>query len=157
MFTFENVPIEVVLGHPDAQPPKKAHDSDLGWDVCVVPDDEWITQENKLCYTLHPGCTKIFSTGLTISVPSTYGFVLRDRSGLAAKNQIHHLAGAIEGTYRGEWKIILTNLGKESKVFYVGDKIVQALLMPIIPATVKVVDVLSETDRGMSGFGSSGR
>lgn len=155
--SFDNpVPIEVKKIHPDSQIPKKANNSDLGYDICVVPDDEWILKDGKLQYVLNPLCAKLFDTGLQIAIPETYGFLLWPRSGLAAKNKIDRMAGCIDSGYRGEWKVLLINLGHEPKIFYVGDKIVQAILVPNIPGKVIEVDELTNTVRGTGGFGSTG-
>ena len=105
-----------------------------------------------------PGETSIISTGLAVSIPKNFEIQVRPRSGLAAKNQISVLntPGTIDADYRGELKVILINLGK--KIFKVekGLRIAQMVLCPVIKATLKEVDILEETKRGIGGFGSTG-
>ena len=97
-----------------------------------------------------------FHTGIKVATPHNYGFLVRDRSSLGVKD-IAVRAGVIEGTYRGEWLIHLMNLSHKPRTFYSGDKIAQAILTPIVPGELEVVDSLPESDRGEKGFGSSGR
>lgn len=161
-FWSENpVPIKVIKLHPKAKVPTKSNTGDIAWDICVVEDEKWYTcwrdAAKKRCFELMPGESHTFCTGIKIGVPDNYGFLLRERSGMAVKNDINVGAGVIEGTYRGEWRVHLRNLGIKPKLFTEGDKICQAVLIPIIPALVEEVLELPDTERGEKGFGSSGR
>lgn len=149
------VPIYYKLEHRNAIAPSKGRDSDMGYDIHVVEDSTWT---NKSEFMLLAGQRHTFSTGIKVETPEEYGFLLRDRSGLAVKSGLHVLAGVIEGTYRGEWKICVVNLGDWPIFIRPKDKIAQAILTKIIPSDIieKEGD-LSETDRGEKGFGSSGR
>ena len=151
------IPIKVKCIHQDAKPLSKKRPSDIAWDVTCVADEKWSDLGDNLPYfDLPPFASHTFSTGIKVATPSNCGFLLRDRSGIGVSDVIH-TAGVIEGTYRGEWKIHLVNLGQKSYRFEVGDRIVQAVLIPIIPAEPFVCETLPETDRGEKGFGSSGR
>ncbi len=147
-----DIPILVKKLRKDAKLPYKKRPHDMGWDISCVSDVDWEGEE----FTLLPGKSHLFSTGLSIAVPDHFGFILRDRSGLGI-HPISHTAGVIEGTYRGEWKICLVNLGDKPYTFNVGDRICQAILMPVFPAKCFEVEELPETDRGNKGFGSSGK
>ena len=70
--------------------------------------------ENSLIIT--PGKTMVIPTGIALSIPKNFEIQIRPRSGLAAKNQISVLntPGTIDSDYRGEIKVILVNLGKNS-------------------------------------------
>jgi dUTP pyrophosphatase len=105
-----------------------------------------------------PGETSIISTGLAVSIPKNFEIQIRPRSGLAAKNQISVLntPGTIDADYRGELKVILINLGKNIFKVEKGLRIAQMVLCPVIKATLKEVDILEETKRGIGGFGSTG-
>lgn len=161
-FWSENpVPMKVQLVDPDAKVPEKAHTTgDIAWDIRCVEDEEWdnciLFAKSEPCFELMPYESHTFSTGIKVAVPHNYGFLLRERSGLGISD-ISVGAGVIEGTYRGEWKIHLRNMSKKPKMFKVGDKIAQAVLIPIIPALPEVVEHLPESERGDKGFGSSGR
>ena len=95
------------------------------------------------------------SIGLAIQVPfGTYGRIA-PRSGLALK-QIDVGGGVIDLDYRGEVKIILFNHSNiDFKINY-GDRIAQLILEKIEIPEIKEVNSLSETNRGMNGFGSTG-
>jgi dUTP pyrophosphatase len=107
---------------------------------------------------LKPGQSAIIPTGLAVSIPESYEIQIRPRSGLAAKNQISVLntPGTIDADYRGELKVILINLGKKNFKIENGLRIAQMVLCPVIKASIKEVDQLEETERGVGGFGSTG-
>ena len=77
---------------------------------------------------------------------------------MAAKNQISVLntPGTIDADYRGELKVILINLGNEKFKIEKGLRIAQMVLCPVIRASLKAVDTLEVTERGVGGFGSTG-
>ena len=107
---------------------------------------------------INPGEKTIVPTGFSLSVPQGYEVQIRPRSGLAAKKGITVLntPGTIDSDYRGELKVILINLSE--KIFKVenGLRIAQMVLCPVIKATLKEVDILKDTERGVGGFGSTG-
>jgi dUTP pyrophosphatase len=65
--------------------------------------------------------------------------------------------GTVDNDYRGEIKVILRNEGSE--VFYIkkGDRIAQMVVCPVFIPEVIEVDELNKTNRGDSGFGSTGK
>ena len=77
---------------------------------------------------------------------------------MAAKNQISVLntPGTIDADYRGELKVILINLSDTTFIIEKGLRIAQMVVCPIIKATLKEVETLEETKRGLGGFGSTG-
>ena len=97
-------------------------------------------------------------TGLSFEIPAGYEIQARPRSGLAAKNGITVLntPGTIDADYRGEVKIILINLSKTDFIIENQDRIAQLVLAPVVQAEFDLVDSLSESDRGVGGFGSTG-
>ena len=105
-----------------------------------------------------PGKTAIIPTGLSVSIPKNFEIQIRPRSGLAAKNQISVLntPGTIDADYRGELKVILINLSDNAFIIEKGLRIAQMVVCPIIKATLKEVESLEETKRGLGGFGSTG-
>ena len=107
---------------------------------------------------IDPGKTAIIPTGLAISIPKGFEVQIRPRSGLAAKQKISVLntPGTIDADYRGEIKVILINLGKDSFEVEKGSRIAQMVVCPVVQAQLKEVNDLSETDRGKGGFGSTG-
>ena len=107
---------------------------------------------------IEPGKTSIIPTGISVSIPKNFEIQIRSRSGLAAKSQISVLnsPGTIDADYRGELKVILINLSNETFVVERGARIAQMVLCPIVKARFKEVESLDDTDRGASGFGSTG-
>ena len=107
---------------------------------------------------IEPGNTSIIPTGISVSIPKNFEIQIRSRSGLAAKSQISVLnsPGTIDADYRGELKVILINLGNNTFVVERGARIAQMVLCPVVKAKFKEVDNLDDTERGASGFGSTG-
>ena len=100
----------------------------------------------------------IIPTGLFIEIPVGYEAQVRPRSGLAIKKGITVLntPGTIDADYRGEIMIILINLSNETFVVKHGERIAQMVIAAHEQAQWKLVEDLSETDRGAGGFGSTG-
>ena len=107
---------------------------------------------------INPGEKALIPTGFSLSVPQGYEVQIRPRSGLAAKKGVTVLntPGTIDSDYRGEIKVILINLSKD--IFYVksGERIAQMVVCPVKQVVVEEVNELSETNRGVGGFGSTG-
>ena len=105
-----------------------------------------------------PGETNLVPTGISIAIPEGYEIQIRPRSGLAAKNQITVLntPGTIDSDYRGELKIILINHGKKEFTINNNDRVAQMVLTPVSKIELKEVEMLTNTNRGKGGFGSTG-
>ena len=113
--------------------------------------------KNKI--TINPGKTAMIPTGIAVAIPKNYEIQIRPRSGLAAKKSISVLntPGTVDSDYRGEIKIILINLSKESFVVKSGDRVAQMILCPVVRAKFKEVKNLPKTIRDKGGFGSTGK
>jgi len=107
---------------------------------------------------LSPGSYALVPTGIAIHLPKNFEAQIRPRSGLAVKFGITVLntPGTIDSDYRGEIKVIIINLGKESYTVQHGDRIAQMIIKPVIQANVVLSEILPESERGSSGFGSTG-
>jgi dUTP pyrophosphatase len=105
-----------------------------------------------------PGGSAMIPTGLSFEIPVGYEIQVRPRSGLAAKKAVTVLntPGTIDADYRGEVKVILINLGAEPFVIQDQDRIAQCVLCPVLQAQMQLVTELSDTQRGVGGFGSTG-
>lgn len=108
--------------------------------------------------TLKPLERAIIKTGLYIELPLGYEAQVRPRSGLAAKRGISVLnaPGTIDADYRGEIGVILVNLSKEDFTIENGERVAQLVIAKHERAEWMEVDLLSETERGSGGFGSTG-
>ena len=137
------------LPHGEGLPaPSYATEGAAGLDVVAAED-----------VILAPGQRYAVSTGFAIAIPHGYEVQVRPRSGLALKHGITCLntPGTIDEDYRGEVKVILANLGNEAFEVRRGERIAQLVPARVQKAAFLEVDALSETERGVGGFGSTGR
>ena len=67
------------------------------------------------------------------------------------------MGGVFDAGYRGEYNTHLVNLSSEPYTIEIGDKVSQLVLLPVAIAEIEETDTLSESERGDSGFGSSGK
>ena len=109
--------------------------------------------------TLKPKSSYLVPTGLSVAFSSDFEIQIRPRSGLAAKTSISVLntPGTIYSDYRGEIKVILINLSNDNYTFKPNDRIAQIVFSQFISAQFNIVENLDDTDRGSSGFGSTGK
>jgi dUTP pyrophosphatase len=135
--------------HVDAHLPEYAHGpvEDAGLDIRSIESA-----------TLKPGIPYAVATGLSLEIPSGYEVQIRPRSGLALKHAITvpNAPATIDPGYRGEVKVILLNLGQAEYQVHAGDRIAQMVLARYEPVDWEESE-LSESVRGIGGFGSSGR
>ncbi|MCK0178747.1 dUTP diphosphatase [Flavobacteriaceae bacterium S0862] len=108
--------------------------------------------------TLKPLERSIVGTGLFIELPIGIEAQVRPRSGLAAKKGITVLnaPGTIDADYRGEIGVILVNLSNEDFTINNGERIAQLVIAKHERAEWEELQVLTETERGEGGFGSTG-
>lgn len=108
---------------------------------------------------ISPGSSCMIKTGLFVEIPVGYEIQVRPRSGLAYKKQITVLnsPGTIDADYRGEIGVILINHGLKEAVIEQGERIGQLVLNKIEQIKWESVLVLTDTNRGTGGFGSTGK
>lgn len=108
---------------------------------------------------LKPLERKLIPTGLFVELPAGFEAQIRPRSGLAIKKGITVLnsPGTIDADYRGEICIILINLSTEDFVVNDGERICQMIVAAHAHAEWIEVGELTETDRGVGGFGHTGK
>ncbi len=108
--------------------------------------------------TLKPLERALVKTGLFLEIPMGYEAQVRSRSGLAYKNGVTVLnsPGTIDADYRGEVGVILINLSNEEFVISNGERIAQLVFAKVEQAEWTEVEILSDTERGEGGFGSTG-
>ena len=104
---------------------------------------------------IEPGATVAVPTGVAMEFPSTHGALVEDRSGLALKG-VTTLAGVIDPGYRGEIRVVVSNLGVDAIEVKPGDRIAQLRIVRRIEAEFEEVGELAEAARGAGGFGSTG-
>lgn len=143
----ESVRIKVLKLHAEARMPRYAHAEafgDLAADLYSVSGAR-----------LEAGATMAVGTGIALEFPETHGALVEDRSGLAVQG-VTTLAGVIDPGYRGEIRVVMTNLGREAVEIKAGDRIAQLRVVRRIAASFEEVMELDGAPRGVGGFGSTG-
>ena len=115
--------------------------------------------DDRTGLTIEPGDRALVPTGLRVAVPQGYELQIRPRSGLALKFgiTIPNSPGTIDSDYRGPLGVIVLNAGNVAFHVAHGDRIAQMILAPVVQADVELTETLDETERGVGGFGSTGR
>ncbi len=108
---------------------------------------------------LKPLQRALIPTGLFLELPAGYEAQVRPRSGLAYKHGLTVLnsPGTVDADYRGEVKVLLINLSETDFTVNHGERIAQMVVAKHEVIEWQPVEVLSETDRGTGGYGSTGR
>lgn len=108
---------------------------------------------------IRPGERKLVPTGLFFEIPDGFEVQVRPRSGLAIKHGITVLnsPGTIDADYRGEVCVILINLGTEDFEIVSGDRIAQMVVAKHEKCSWELVEELNTTERGIGGFGHTGK
>ena len=108
--------------------------------------------------SLAPGARALVPTGLAFAVPEGFEMQIRPRSGLAHKHGVTVLntPGTIDSDYRGEVRVMLINHGDVPFIITRGERIAQAVIAPVVQASIIEVRTVDDTARGTGGFGSTG-
>lgn len=146
---------------PKAVVPKKAHLTDAGFDLVATSME--IDADGNLCYGF----------GIAVEIPKGYVGLIFPRSSNAKKDlALSNCVGCIDSGYRGEIKakfkaafncqwgalgVLSVTKAKSLRVYEVGDRIAQIIIMPYPEVEFEEADELSESDRGEGGYGSTGR
>lgn len=141
--------------HGSAQTPRHATPGAACFDLHAVLEDD-VHLNHGL--TVHPGTSEVIRTGLAFEVPAGFVMLVYSRSGHGFKNgvRLSNSVGVIDSDYRGELKVALQNDGRAKFKVANGDRIAQAMLMPVPVVDLVEVDELSVTARGIGGLGSTG-
>jgi dUTP pyrophosphatase len=138
--------VEVLISAQNV--PSYSHPGDAGADL-----------SSSESLTLAPGERATVGTGVSIALPAGYVAFVVPRSGLASKHGITvvNSPGTVDAGYRGEIKVTLLNTDSSQPFdIAVGDRIAQIIVMPVTQARFIPVEKLPVSERGESGFGSTG-
>jgi len=140
----------------NAKKPLRSTDGSVGYDL--------FSTENK---TIKPGETTTIGTGIAIDMKlhkgrlekTSFYMAIVPRSGKSLKTKIRlsNSPGTIDPDYRGEIKVIIDNIGQTDINIEEGERIAQAIFLPVFLPNFIEVDSLDDTDRGPGGFGSTGK
>ena len=108
---------------------------------------------------IEPGETYLVKTGIAMEIPAGYAGLIYARSGLATKKGLApaNKVGVVDADYRGEIMVPLHNHSNQTATIEPKERIAQMVITPFLTAQYTVVEELSDTVRGESGFGSTGR
>ena len=108
--------------------------------------------------TVEPGMACEFRTGLAVEIPDGHVMLVYSRSGNGFKYGVRlaNCTGIIDSDYRGEIIVKLRNDGAVPLAVIRGDRIAQAMVLPVPSVELIETDELSTTERGAGGFGSTG-
>jgi dUTP pyrophosphatase len=108
---------------------------------------------------LAPGDHRSIPTGVRLELPLGIEAQIRPRSGLAQTHGVTVLnaPGTIDSDFRGELRVILINCGREPFTVKRGERIAQIVFAEVVRGRFEVRSSISTTERGASGFGSTGR
>ena len=138
-----------------AKAPTRANPSDAGLDVYYCPKDPSISAAS-----IKPGDNMVLPTGLSFGVPHGYMLQVCNRSSMGAKHSLVVGAHIVDSGYDGEIFVNLQNISLSSSKVLPGQKIAQAVLVPILMPSLQEVEedsvYESPTQRGDGGFGSTG-
>ena len=142
------VPVKIEKVDPHAIIPTYAHTDDACCDLYIVED-----------YIVRPKQRLLLRTGIAIEIPTGYELQIRPRSGLAWKHGLTlvNAPGTVDTQYRNEIKLLIVNLGKKPVSLKRGDRAAQMCIKPVYKIKFEEVDKLSESDRGLGGWGSTGK
>lgn len=129
--------------HPEAKTPERAHNS-AGYDLFALHRD-----------LIPPGHIVAIRTGIATDIPPGVVALVWDKSSFG-KNGLKVMGGVIDPDYRGEWMVMLANVGQSSQPILAGQKVAQVIFQEFGQFEMKEVAELSNTTRGEGGFGSTG-
>ena len=131
--------------NPQTKLPNYAHPGDVGLDLYSLEE-----------YELKPGERKIFNLGFALEFEQGYAAIIKDKSSFAI-NGLHTLGGVFDAGFRGEYNVLLINLGDKPYKILEGDKIAQLIIYPVVIAELEEAESLSSSSRANGQFGSTGR
>jgi dUTP pyrophosphatase len=144
------LPIKLKKTHPDAKVPRYAKLGDAGMDLFAINIEETSDYIE-------------YDTGIAIEIPSGYVGFIFPRSSNSKKDLIlANSAGMIDSGYRGSLKLRFKRVSNglkrllHHKKYSIGDAVGQLIILPYPQIKFNLVDELSDSERGESGFGSTG-
>ena len=135
----------------NATAPTYGSDYAAGCDLYACLEDGEVVVE--------PGKTVMIPTGWAMELPEGFAGLIYARSGLATKSGLApaNKVGVVDCDYRGEVCVALHNHSGEARSVKHGDRIAQMVITPYLTAVFCESDELSDTVRGVGGFGSTGK
>lgn len=136
---------KVVLGD-GGQLPTRGSEESAGYDLRCAVDVK-----------ISPGRQVLVSTQVYAQIPIGWVGLIKPRSGLGLRKMVETKIGVIDSDYRGEIKVLLYNYGTETFTSKKGNKIAQMIIVPCMITHPIETNLISNTQRGAGGFGSTGK
>ena len=134
-----------VLLDGGARMPLRAHPFDAGMDLFSRTDTRIPARGSA-----------VFDTGVHVEIPEGYVGFIKSKSGLNVKKNLQ-AEGVIDAGYTGPIVVKVYNHGESDVLIRRGDKLTQLVILPVLLPELELAEILTETDRGAGGFGSTGR
>ncbi|MGD9677168.1 MAG: dUTP diphosphatase [Vulcanibacillus sp.] len=143
------IKLKRLSGSEDIPLPERMSSGSSGYDIYAGVTQDIIVPIGKRA---------LVPTGFSLELPQGIEAQIRPRSGLALKHGVTLLntPGTIDADYRGEVKIIIINLGEEDFIIKRYDRIAQLVFVEIPSVSLNETNEISETNRGIGGFGHTG-
>ena len=146
--------------HDNVHAPTRANPSDAGLDLRWSPEDASVRG-----LRIEPGESKVLPTGCKFAIPHGYMMEIKNRSSVAAKQQLLIGASVVDSGYDGEVFVNLHNVGPISQVLQPGDRIAQAVIVPVVHARFVASESpdiyewypITMSGRGDGSLGSTGK
>lgn len=108
--------------------------------------------------TFMPYEKRLVPLGIAVEVPKGHMLIIAPRSSTGTKTPLRmtNSIGVIDSDYRGEIHAAFCNVSDVTYIAHEGDRLVQGVLIPIPTTIIQEVEELTETKRGVGGFGSTG-
>ncbi len=140
-------------------PPSRANPSDAGLDLRWTP-----TEDAETALAIKPGESVLVPTGCKFAIPHGYMMEIKNKSGIAYKRQLLVGACVVDSGYEGEVFVNLHNIGSEIQHLEPGDKVAQAVVVPVVHARFVASDSpdiyewhpITISNRGSGALGSTG-
>ena len=142
--------IRVKKLHPNAMLPTYGSAEAAGADLYACLEE---------AVTIEPGEIFWVPTGIALEVPKGCAGLVYARSSMGAKRGLApaNKVGVVDSDYRGEIRVVLLNHSKEPQVLQPGERVAQFIITPVLTPAYEEVSELSDTVRGVGGFGSTGK
>jgi len=152
--------LQYYMIHGNVFPPTRSNPSDAGLDLRWSPEDASLRGMR-----IESGESKLIPTGCRFAIPHGYMMEIKNRSSMAAKHQLIVGACVVDSGYEGEVFVNLHNIGPAGQVITPGDKIAQAVIVPVVharfvaSATPDIYEwaPITISNRGAGALGSTGK
>jgi len=141
-------------------PPVRANPSDAGLDLRWTP-----TEASEAALVIQPNESILVPTGCKFAIPHGYMMEIMNKSGVAYKKRLIVGACVVDSGYEGEVFVNLHNIGTEAQTIEPGDKVAQAVVVPVVHARFVASESpdiydwypITISDRGVGSLGSTGK